>query len=91
MDKIINKIEPTEVIYHEFYCDKCKEYVGRSRKLDDGYYENCLIVVPCIKFNGDNYYPKAKQLCEQCYKKYVKETKKKLKEMGFDVFNDFVY
>ena len=91
MEKIINEIKQTEIIYHEFYCDECKEYVGRSRELDDGYYERMLCTVPCIEFNGDNYYPKARYLCEECYDKYVKETKKKLKEMGFDVFNGLVF
>ena len=38
MEKCIEK-EVTRTEYeHEFYCDKCNKYLGKSQEYEDGYY-----------------------------------------------------
>lgn len=39
MNKTRKQIVEVERFSHDFYCDECEKYLGRSEEYDDGFYK----------------------------------------------------
>ena len=71
-----------ENVIHNFYCDDCNKYLGKSQEYDDGYYAKfgefeLKIYMP----NG--WYSVKKCLCDTCRDNYVKKVEHAITELGF--------
>ena len=69
---------------HEFYCDECNEFLGKSTEYDDGYYDEFGEYE--IKFFLDStksWYYLRKHLCKQCKRIIDLKVVSELKKLGF--------
>ena len=77
------EVEITEIEFeHEFYCDKCGTFLGKSEEYDDGYYAE--IGQHCWEYrHGDIQLIKEGQFCETCYKEINSHINSTLEQLGF--------
>ena len=78
MDKCIEK-EVTRTEYeHEFYCDKCNKYLGKSQEYEDGYYAEIGKVD--VKLYGLEL---SGNFCDDCKKELGTQIREALIKIGF--------
>lgn len=83
MHKITVKKIRTEQYYHEFYCDGCNQYLGKSIEYDDGYYEEYGEYKQQFYVNGYGWCKLKRTLCEECKDKLNVKILLALKNIGF--------
>ena len=71
---------------HEFYCDNCNEFLGKSTELDDGYYTQYGEFELKVYTNKWHYYKKC--LCKNCQKLTTKKFENMLSQFGFESFQN---
>lgn len=71
---------------HEFYCDNCNQFLGRSLEYTDGYYKR--IGEYDYSFYIDGWYHKKTILCESCKKAFDEKLQLILQENGFSKGTD---
>ena len=82
MEKTIESTRSRKEVVHEFYCDDCGEYLGKSEEYDDdGWYHVPNEVE--VRFYLDKWYNLKKVLCDKCKAKLFDKIDKSLKELGF--------
>ena len=77
---ITRQIEETE---HEFYCDECNTYIGKSLEYPDRYYRSLGVFEQKICISSE-WYTIRKCLCEDCNNKQIKKLINSLTELGFE-------
>ena len=89
MEKIVEEKEIKEITkkYHEFYCDKCGEFLKREIENDDGFYPSPESYIIQVRISS-NYFDTTRYkyescLCENCREKINKEVQEKLLQYGF--------
>lgn len=85
MNKTRKQIVEVERFSHDFYCDECEKYLGRSEEYDDGFYNiigefEMRIFLP----EGYGWYEIKRCLCEECKKKYLSIFSNDLINHGFN-------
>ena len=81
----VRRIETT----HEFYCDECGEYLGRSEEYEDGYYYK--IGEYQWKYYDKNcgWLYKKGNYCPKCQERVAEQIASALKKMGFIAGDNF--
>ena len=82
MEKTIPHRGWVERNIHEFYCDGCNKYLGKTFEYDDGYYAD---IGECeYRFNVDGWYKIKRNLCPECKKKLIDNIQHCLVDLGFE-------
>jgi hypothetical protein len=81
MDKTTTIETIHKTIVHEFYCDECGAYLGKSEEYDDGYYPEIGEFEITVNING--WYILKECLCDKCAEKKTNDIYKALKNLGF--------
>ena len=83
MHKTIVKKVRTEQYFHEFYCDDCNKYLGKSIEYDDGWFETYGEYEQHFYVNGYGWCKLKKTLCDECKDKMNTKILLALKDIGF--------
>ena len=83
MEKTIKKIIEVEETRHEFYCDRCGEYLGASYECEDGWYKKFGEFE--LKCYIDGWLHLKRCLCNKCQHELINKVKTTLFNIGFKV------
>lgn len=72
-----------KAIVHNFYCDMCEKYLGRSFEYDDGYVEEIGEVTHKMYIEDLGWYVANNHFCKECLTKYRKNLEDNLISLGF--------
>lgn len=75
----MEKIETT----HQFYCDNCNKYLGKTKEYDDGYYPE-LGKFELKFYLPSGWYKINKYFCDECKEKFLKKVENTLVDLGFE-------
>ena len=81
MDQIKHKKVENIVNIHEFYCDGCGGYLGKSEEYDDGYYPNPYNFN--LSLNTTQWFRIRRDFCPECKEKFLSKLNDFLQECGF--------
>ncbi len=89
MEKMEEYEITTKRITHNFYCDECEMFLGKSEEYDDGWYPeigefNQKMFVQGINSDPGYWYSIHKNLCKACAAKLNTRIKVALEELGFE-------
>ncbi len=84
MKKTIKEVVEAIEIKHEFYCDKCNEYLGTSYECDDGWYNELGNFE--LKLNVDGWLRVRKCLCTKCRYEFINKLRTNLFDIGFEAY-----
>lgn len=67
MNKTIRyqEVKVVDRVLHEFYCEECEAYIGKSLEDYDGYYNDLGLIHLTFKIEN-NYFTLEKRLCDSC-------------------------
>lgn len=82
MDKVSEKKDIISITVHDFYCDDCGVYIGRSEEHDDGYYNRLGCVELQMRIDRD-LLKLNRCLCNDCTNKLHERAKAMLLQFGF--------
>ena len=86
MEKEIKRTIQAEKIFHEFYCDECKELIGETMEGPDGCYEELGAYewrYPTEPVFKPVWIVKQGHYCQKCRDKISGHIEDTLKELGF--------
>ena len=75
----VRRIETT----HEFYCDECGKYLGRSEEYEDGYYYKIGEYKWAYHERECGWLHKKGNYCKECKEKISEQITRALKNLGF--------
>lgn len=83
MEIEIKKTKNIEDFIHQFYCDRCGNFLGESKEHPDGWYEKLGEFER--KYNcGNGWLKLNKCYCEKCAKIIDWQINETLRELGFE-------
>ena len=85
MEKTISRNVKRKQYYHEFYCDKCNKFLGKTAEYDDGWYPRLGEYEQKFNVNGYGWCELELNLCDKCKAEKNLLILISLKELGFDV------
>ena len=82
MEKIKKKAVQCELIEHEFYCNNCNKYLGKSIEHEDGWYQEINPVEYSFFIDGSRYTLEG-NYCDSCKEKLIQKLVNALEGIGF--------
>ena len=83
MEKTISRNVKRKQYYHEFYCDKCNKFLGKTAEYDDGWYPRLGEYKQHFNVSGYGWCKLKKTLCDVCRNKMNTKILLALKDIGF--------